>query len=70
MSTRRSDAASATLVALVVWFAGRRDGFSRSLKASIGCTEKGTHIINLTFSRDRCVIKFLVDCREIISKLD
>ncbi|KKF40159.1 hypothetical protein FK85_23165 [Halorubrum saccharovorum] len=46
------------------------NGFSRSLKASIGCTEKGTHIINLTFSRDHCVIKLLVDCREIISKLD
>ena len=28
MSTRRSDAASATLVALTVWFAGRRDGLS------------------------------------------
>lgn len=28
MSTRRSDAASATLVALVVWLAGRREGLS------------------------------------------
>ena len=28
MSTRRSDAASATSVALVVWFAGLRDGLS------------------------------------------
>lgn len=28
MSTRRSDAVLATLVALVVWFAGRRDGLS------------------------------------------
>ncbi|GAB6878353.1 hypothetical protein JCM17823_06270 [Halorubrum gandharaense] len=46
------------------------DGFPRSLEAPIGCTEKGIHVFATTFSREFCVIKFFVDCREITSKLD